>query len=92
VSGDEIAGAWDAKRVAAEVAGSTFTLPKRSRGRIQLAGLPEKVSKLDAIFIWIKASPPDRVDQRTTPGSPAPHGEAPKPPVSAKSPLARTVR
>jgi hypothetical protein len=71
VSGDDVAATYDAKAYAEKSAGMVFTLPKRSRGRIQVMDLPEELSKLDAILVYEKSPVPDRVAQRATPGSPA---------------------
>jgi hypothetical protein len=75
VSGDKVASTYDAKAYAEKSAGLVFTLPKRSRGRIQVMDLPEDTSKLDAILIYIKTPLPDRVAQRATPGSTATQGK-----------------
>lgn len=60
VSGDEIAATFEAKTFADRSPSMMFTLPKRSRGRIQVEGLPEATSKLDAILLYSRTSPPQR--------------------------------
>ncbi|MCC6558106.1 MAG: hypothetical protein IT372_34595 [Polyangiaceae bacterium] len=71
-SGDDLAAAFDARALAEKIPGLVFTLPRRSRGRIQVADLPEETSKIDAILLYAKSALPDRVAQGATPGSPVP--------------------
>lgn len=99
LSGDKVAATYDAKGYAEKIGGVVFTLPKRSRGRIQVMDLPESIAKLDAILLYQKNSLPDRAALAAHPGSPATQGSSSRPAspaknrgVSDKSPVARTVQ
>jgi hypothetical protein len=69
VSDDTVAATLDQKAFAERAPGMLFTLPKRNRGRIQLAELPEDLSKLDAVLVYASAPLPDRAAQAKAPGS-----------------------
>jgi len=98
LSQDKVAASYDAKGYAEKIGALEFTLPKRSRGRIQVTDLPESIGKLDAILLYQKISAPDRAAQAAPPGSSVPQvpSSSPAAPtknrgVSAKTPVARTV-
>jgi hypothetical protein len=92
VSGDTIAASYDGAQFAERSPSMMFTLPKRSRGRIEVAGLPEETGKLDAILLYSRNAPPPRgsADDEGS-GSTVDQVGNKKPANSASTPVAQPV-
>lgn len=92
VSGDDVAATYDAAAFAEKSPSMMFTLPKRSRGRIQVADLPEDRAKLDAILLYSRTAPPARgAAAKDATGSSKDHVDPKNTAKSAKPSVAQPV-